>query len=546
MNDSNYVKVDPLDDESQRAALRTLINSIRRDLGYDQESSLHLDWSPATLRLLHSSELPGSDIIVVSNREPYIHNLEDGQIVVQKPASGLVSALEPVIRACGGTWIAHGSGTADRQVVDRNDRVAVPPDAPGYLLRRIWLTEEDQEGYYYGFANEGLWPLCHIAFVRPQFRDTDWNCYEAINRKFASAVVREATRPDPIVLVQDYHLALVPQMIRQFLPQATIITFWHIPWPNPEAFGICPWREEILRGLLSSTILGFHTRHHCANFLDSVDRFVECRIDREGSSVLQDGRRTLVRAYPISINWPQGGVAPIQPPARSVRAAHSLPADMRIGVGVERLDYTKGITERINAIGNMLDRYPEWIGRFTFIQAAAPSRDKLPNYRRLHEEVEAAAAQLNGRYAGTGYMPIRLSIRHHEADEVQELYKAADVCLVNSLHDGMNLVAKEFVAARDDELGVLILSKFAGAARELTEALIVNPYNETGIADAIHKALMMPTIEQTERMKQMRMQVRNNNVYRWAGRMLLDAAQVRRQQYVKELADSWTDGPPKI
>ena len=360
------------------------------------------------------------------------------------------------------------------------------------------------------------------------------------------AVVREATQSDPIVLVQDYHLALVPQMVRQMLPNATIITFWHIPWPNPEAFGICPWREELLNGLLSSTILGFHTRHHCNNFLDSVDRFVECRIDREGSSVLRDGKRTLVRAYPISINWPHdSGIAPIRSPQSVVRAAFAVPADVRIGVGVERLDYTKGITERINAISNMLERYPEWVGKFVFIQVAAPSRDKLPNYRRLHAEVEEAAANLNAKYADIDYTPIRLAIRHHEADEIRELYKAADICLVNSLHDGMNLVAKEFVAAREDELGVLILSKFAGAARELTEALIVNPYDEAGIADAIHKALLMPVVEQTERMKQMRTQVRNNNVYRWAGRMLLDAAQVRRQKYVKDLSDSWMETQPQ-
>ena len=241
---------------------------------------------------------------MVSNREPYIHVRTPDGIAVQRPASGLVTAIEPIMRACSGTWIAHGSGSADRDVVDAHDRVGVPQDDPAYQIRRVWLTPEQEAGYYYGFANEGLWPLCHIAHVRPTFRTADWEQYRQVNRIFAGAVAQEATSPDPIVLVQDYHFALLPRMIRELLPEATIVTFWHIPWPNPEAFAICPWRAELLDGLLGSSILGFHTQFHCNNFVDTVDRTLEARADRETFTVSYRGEPTAVKRYPISIEWP--------------------------------------------------------------------------------------------------------------------------------------------------------------------------------------------------------------------------------------------------
>ncbi len=511
----------------------------------DNGSAVHIDWSPETLRALHSSDLPGTEIIVVSNREPYIHNRLAGKVVVQTPASGLVAALEPVIRACGGTWVAHGNGSADREVVDRYDRVRVPPAAPAYTLRRVWLDEAEQDGYYYGFANEGIWPLCHIAFVRPEFREPDWQAYVAVNERFAEAVAVEAKQDDPIVLVQDYHFAMLPYFLRQRLPKATIVTFWHIPWPNAECFGICPWKEEIVRSLLSSTILGFHTRYHCNNFLETVDRFIESRIDRESSSVISGGAETLVRAYPISIEWPPAALAqqrPVVECRRTVRARLGLPGNARLAVGVERLDYTKGIVDRMRAIGKFLADQHGWAGRFAIVQAAAPSRSKLPSYRRLQAEVIELADRLNAEHGIGDYQPIHLALCHHDQSEVFELLRAADVCIVSSLHDGMNLVAKEFVAARDDELGVLILSSFAGAARELTEALIVNPYDEHAMSEALHRALIMPENEQRERMRQMRAQVHVHNVYRWAGQMLLDAAHVRRQQRFAEVTEPSANG----
>jgi trehalose 6-phosphate synthase len=443
------------------------------------------------------------------------------------------------MRATGGTWVAHGSGAADREMVDATDGLMAPPDHPSYRLRRVWISEEEQDGYYYGFANEGLWPLCHIAFVRPTFRESDWLQYQAINRRFAEAVVQEARTEDPVILVQDYHFALVPRMIRELLPKATIVTFWHIPWPNAETFGICPWKDVIIEGLLGSTILGFHTQFHCNNFLETVDRFVESRIDREHSSVSLGGEETLVRAYPISIAWPPTGLAgqpSVEVCRAQVRAAHGLPPDTRIAVGIERFDYTKGILDRLRAVDVFLEQYPQWKGKFVFIQVAAPTRSKLPSYGRLQEEAHALTEEINARHGSDDYKPVHLLVRHHEPKEVFELFRAADFCVVNSLHDGMNLVAKEFVAARDDDQGVLVLSSFTGASRELSEALIVNPYNPAEVAAAFDQALEMPTLEQRERMRLMREHVRARNVYRWAGKMLTDAARTRQHQRIQDLA----------
>ncbi len=513
--------------------VRSLIREFRNDR--IEGDGLQVQWSPQTLHRLLDERLPGTEVIAVSNREPYIHNRIDGSVALQIPASGLVAALEPVMRACGGKWIAHGSGSADRETVDARDHIRVPPDNPAYTLRRVWLTEEEQEGYYYGFANEGLWPLCHIAFVRPTFRHEDWQQYVAINRRFADAVIGEASRPDPIVLVHDYHFALLPRMVRERLPGATILAFWHIPWPNAETFGICPWREEIIHGLLGSTILGFHTQFHCNNFLEGTDRFVESRIDREHSSVTVGGRETMIRPYPISIEWPPAVLA-AQAPVPECRNAVSwrlgLPPAARIVVGIERLDYTKGILDRMQAIDRLLTLRHSWKGRLVFVQAAAPTRSKLAAYGALQQEAERLAEEINARHGGDGYKPIVLVARHHEPGEVYELFRAADACIVSSLHDGMNLVAKEFVAARDDEQGVLILSTFAGASRELNEALLVNPYDAQDMAEALERALLMPEGEQRERMRLMRDFLRVRNVYRWAGQMLLDAARLRSQQRI--------------
>lgn len=506
------------------------------DLSRRSIDGVHVDWTPDTLRSVLASELPDTQVIAVSNREPYIHNREGDRVVLQIPASGLVAALEPVVRACNGTWVAHGSGSADGDVVDADNRLRVPPEAPSYTLKRVWLSDAEQDGYYYGLANEGLWPLCHIAFVRPTFREEDWQTYKQVNAKFADAIAQEARQPDPIILVQDYHFALLPRLLRQRLPSATIITFWHIPWPNAETFSICPWKEEIIEGLLGSSILGFHTHFHCNNFLETVDRFVESRIDREWRSVVHRGAETLVRPYPISIEWPAGTTQSGDADRQATRTKLGIADGVKLGVGIERFDYTKGILDRIKAIESLFERFPQWIGRLTFVQAAAPTRSKLMSYQNLQTEAQALVEAINARFGTAQWKPIVLNIRHHGPDEVAQLYKASDFCVVSSLHDGMNLVAKEFVAARDDEAGVLILSTFAGASRELNEALIVNPYHTHEMAEAMHHALMMPLAEQKVRMQQMRAQVRSRNVYRWAGQMLIDAAKLRRRKEIERIA----------
>jgi trehalose 6-phosphate synthase len=510
--------------------LRELIRDLERQ--YRPLDGSQRIWDQQALRATLRSELHGHDVIAVSNREPYIHIRTNGGVRLQRPASGLVTALEPVMRACSGTWIAHGSGSADRETVDRHDRIAVPPEHPLYQVRRIWLSKEEEDGYYSGFANEGLWPLCHIAHVRPTFRSSDFEQYRRVNRKFADAVIAEAKTPDPVVLVQDYHFALLPRMIHDRLPDATIIAFWHIPWPNPEAFAICPWRAELLDGLLGSSIIGFHTQFHCNNFLDTVDRMLEARVDRESFTISFRGESTSVHRYPISIEWPPAPLATVKsvPDARrAVRERLGLPFGHRVGIGIDRLDYTKGIIERFNAVARLLEIEPRWVGRFSFVQIAAPSRGTIGDYRDYAARVRALAVEINDRFAGAKYPPIILIGEHHEPDAVYEYHRGADLCFVSSLHDGMNLVAKEFVAARDDEQGVLILSQFAGASRELSEALIVNPYDADQCAAALDTALTMPQAEQRDRMRILRGVVREFNVHRWAGRMLLDAAVMRQR-----------------
>lgn len=516
-----------------RAALRELESSQRLEIDYRE------NWTPDALKHLVREQLQSPEMIVVSNREPYVHHrAADGSVSVSYPASGMVTAIEPVIRACEGLWIAHGSGAGDRETVDAKDRIKVPPHAPEYTLQRIWLSEVEENGYYYGFSNEGLWSLCHLAHVRPIFRDADWIQYQAVNEKFADAIAKASRTDNPVILIQDFHLALLPHLIRQRLPGATIALFWHIPWPSAEAFGICPQRRAILEAMISADIVGFHTRYHCQNFLATVDRYAETNIDHEQMRIRASRQTCQVAPYPISIEWPpvwMEKIASVSDCRTNVVNRLRLGRKAFIGVGVERWDFTKGVMERFEAIEYLLERTPELVGKLVFIQIAAPTRSRLPAYMRLQEETRAAADRLNGRFGQDDWKPLVLLDRHHEPREVFEYLRAADFCLVNSLHDGMNLVAKEFVAARDDEKGVLILSTFAGASRELVEALIVNPYDIPATANAIEQAWKMSTVEQRERMRLMRLTVKENNVYRWAGHLLSDVSRVRQHQRIQDM-----------
>jgi trehalose 6-phosphate synthase len=488
-------------------------------------------WTADRLAVHIRSRLGDGRLFVVSNREPYMHTRRGKFLEVSVPPSGLVTALEPVLCACDGTWIAHGSGDADMETIDHHNRLRVPPEDPQYTLRRVWLTKEEEEGYYYGFANEGLWPLCHIAHTRPIFRANDWQHYQAVNHKFADALLEEMEgTTNPVVLVQDYHFALLPRLIKQKRHDARVAIFWHIPWPNQEAFGICPWQRELVDGLLGADLIGFHIQSHCNNFLQTADRIVESRIDRERFSVQRHGHLTMVRPFPISVDFADAGGDAAQEPPYVERSALLKALGIEaafVGVGVDRLDYTKGILERFLAIERFLEKYPRYQGQFTFVQIGAPSRSHIKRYHDLQAEVEAEADRINWRFRLDRWKPIVLLNWQHSHKEIQAYYRAADLCLVTSLHDGMNLVAKEFVAARSDERGVLILSCFTGAARELTDALQVNPYDIDQTAEAIHAALEMEPEEKQLRLQRMRKIVREHNVYHWAGTLIANLCELR-------------------
>jgi alpha,alpha-trehalose-phosphate synthase [UDP-forming] len=489
-------------------------------------------WTPERLRIFVQTKLDGARLFAVSNREPYEHNVRGGSVVWSVPPSGLVTALEPVLQACDGTWVAQATGDADRASADVRGRVSVPPDHPQYTLRRVWLTKEEEDGFYFGFANEGLWPLCHIAHTRPIFRAEDWAAYQVVNQKFADALLDEIEgEHNPVVLVQDYHFALLPQMIKKRRPDARIAIFWHIPWPNPEAFGICPWQREMLDGMLSADLIGFHIQAHCNNFLETVDRALESRIDWESFAVNRRDHVTVVRPFPISVAFSAASAdqAPATNPAAERSALfRQLGVEASLmGLGVDRIDYTKGIVERFRGIERFLDRFPNYRGQLTFVQIGAPSRTHIKRYQDLMLEVEAEAERINQRWRKGDWKPIVLLERQHSHEEIKPYYRAANFCLVTSLHDGMNLVAKEFVASRADRDGVLILSRFAGASQQLLDALMVNPYDTEELAQAIHTALEMPPEDRSARMRRMREQLRENNVYRWAGDLIGELTGIR-------------------
>jgi trehalose 6-phosphate synthase len=489
----------------------------------------HVAWTQERLESVAKSRLGSAKLIVVANREPYIHQLSArGRVELMRPAGGLTTALDPVMRACGGTWVAHGSGSADRQTADENGRLTVPPDDPSYTLRRVWLKPDQEDGYYYGFANSTLWPLCHQVYQRPSFQPEHWATYREVNELFAEAVLEEAAGGPAVVFVQDYHFALLPRLLKNKRPDLVVAQFWHIPWPSPETFQVCPWARELLDGMLGSDLLGFHAQHHCNNFLETVDRSIESRTCWERFSVSRSGQTTNVRPFPISVdpglaerylasNWEE----------RIAAARRELGlGDRPLIVGVDRVDYTKGIPERLRALDSMLTAHPEWRGRFHFVQIGAPSRTNLSTYRHLNEEVNRLADGINRRYGTSDWKPVVFVNEHCGPEQIFAFYREAAGCVVSSLHDGMNLVAKEFVAARSDEQGVLVLSEFTGAARQLKDAVLVNPFDVEQMAAALHTVLTMPPEEQRRRMRRLHAEVADNNIFRWAGMLLSEACKL--------------------
>ena len=476
-----------------------------------------------TLRNTVLGRLNGGRFVVVSNREPFVHRWEDGRIVCMQPASGVTRALDPVLRAARGLWVAHGSGDGDREVVDFRDCIAVPPKRPRYTLKRVWLSQKQEELYYYGFANQALWPLCHVVYQRPVFEEAHWKAYQDVNARFADAIAEEIGGERAFVFIQDYHLALLSRMIKERCPDAITAQFWHIPWPNPEVFRICPWQEQILEGLLGNDVLGFHLRYHCMNFLDTVARVLEARVDSELRAVTYKSATTKVRSFPISVDFEAiqeaAETAEVCAEMGRLRQRFQLRSQF-VAVGVDRLDYTKGIAERFQAVDRFLMKYPEYRGRFTLLQAGVPTRSRIPQYQQVEEELERLAGEINRRHQREGWQPIVFVKEHFGPVSVYALYRLADLCIVSSLHDGMNLVAKEFVSARFDEAGVLLLSPFTGASRELREAVLVNPYATDEFAEAIRGALEMDPEEARLRMRQLRQTVARENIYCWATRIV--------------------------
>jgi trehalose 6-phosphate synthase/phosphatase len=480
------------------------------------------------LRALVGAQIPDGGLVVIANREPYAHEWDArGNIVVKRPASGLVTGIEPILRACGGTWIGHGGGSADRTQTDGMGRVSVPPEAPEYTLRRLWIGEDVYERYYSGFANEGLWPLCHMAHTQPAFRAPDWAAYLAVNEAFARAAAEE-TSAEALLLIQDYHFALVPRLMRERAPHVTTSLFWHVPWPNSEVFGICPWKGEILAGMLGADIVGFHTRQYCLNFLETVQRYLECRVDPETMSVSFGGHRTLVRPYPISVEWPYPAASRTE--GAKLRRSLDIPKEAHVSIGVDRADYTKGLVERMAAVESLLEENPSLAGKYVLVQLASPTRTRIRKYQRLACDLEEAVDRVNGKFGTQAWSPVVLQTRTFAPEEVRQYYAMANSALVTPLHDGMNLVAKEYVAACDDGDGALVLSSFAGAAKELDGALLVNPYDTGQVAATILRAILMPQAERRARMQAMRDQIASHSIYDWSEAMLTDMLEVRHQR----------------
>ncbi len=480
------------------------------------------------LKQVINKELGNYKMIVVSNREPYIHTQEAGKIKVLRPSGGAVTALDPVMRACGGTWIAHGSGNADRKVVDKDDRIRVPTEDPRYTLRRLWLSKDEERGYYYGFSNEALWPLSHIAYTRPIFREKDWQMYKQVNKKFADAILEEKTKSNHdklLVWIQDYHLVLVAKYIKEKSPDIICAYFWHIPWPNPEVFRICPFKKEIIEGFLANDLVGFHIRYHCDNFIETVEREVEAKVDRERNSIIKEGHECLIRAFPISVDFKDisdlASSDKIKDRAEELRKELSL-EDKIIFLGCDRIDYTKGIPERIIAFDRFLDKYPEYKEKVVFIQIGAISRILIQAYKDINSEINRLVEEVNWKHSTSEWAPIIFSKRFVPYEDILAFYSLADVIVISSLHDGMNLVAKEYISSKFDNSGAVILSQFTGSARELQEAVFINPYNIAEFVEVFKGVIEMKDDEKERRMKILREIIKENNIYHWAAKVILE------------------------
>jgi alpha,alpha-trehalose-phosphate synthase [UDP-forming] len=490
-----------------------------------------------------TESLPNRRFVVVSNREPYEHVYDDwgGGITVRRPAGGLTSALDPIMQATEGDWIAWGSGDADFDVSDAAGRVRVPPEHPRYTLHRVPLDQRDIEEYYLGYANQVLWPLCHYRPALTRIRKRHWERYESVNRRFAEAALRAADNRPSAVWLQDYHLALTAQFLREQEAPTTIAQFWHIPFPPPEVFRIATRAPLILQGLLANDLLGFHLPGFVANFLRCVQQELRVPVDFEQRCVRLETHTCWVRALPISIDIDEYRRAASVPDADARMARlrkRFTPNNEVLGVGVDRMDYSKGLEEKLKALDFLWHRFPNWREKFTFVQIAVPSRTDIEAYDQLSDKVERMAWAINERYRTDTWTPVHLLKESMPAERLALLYRAADVCVISSLQDGMNLVAKEFVTSQVDQRGVLLLSRFAGAFEEMDGCIPINPYDPEALADTIDWALQMPFAERKSRLTILQSSMRS--IYDWLDETFeLWGAAARGESVPFSVADRW-------
>ena len=483
---------------------------------------LDTPWTSERLKEFIKAYLKDQRIFLVFTQEPYKYSNIKGVVSYKLLANGVATAFEPLMEACDGMWIAQSSNAKDKDKnEDENIVLKVPPDNPKYTLKRVWLTEQEEIGYNKGYSVEGLYPLCLNTHTRPMFREEDWIEYKKVNAKFAKAVLSEIKNIQrPIIIVNEYYFTLLPKLIKRIRPDARIGIFWHTPWPSAEAFSICPQRKEILTGMLSADIIGFNTPQFCNNFIDTIGKNIEALIDFDKSSITHNEHMAFVKTFPISIAFTNG-----QDSKKSVLSGKKILEHLKIktkylGLGVDRMDYAKGIPERLKGIEYFLDTHPEYQGQFTFLQIAPLDRSEIKKYIEYKELVLEETKRINQKFGTKEWQPIVLETSQYSHADLNSLYKLANVCVITSLHDSMNLVCKEYVAERNDELGVLILSQFAGAAHDMKGAIIINPYSTKEIADAIYRGITMSLADQNSRMKTMRSSVKNYNIYRWAAELL--------------------------
>jgi alpha,alpha-trehalose-phosphate synthase [UDP-forming] len=455
--------------------------------------------------------------LIVSNRLPYGLEVDGDRVDFKQGVGGLVTALDPILRHTGGLWIGWG-GT--HEPLPEKVEVHSGGTRGPYSLKPLSLTRDEVERYYLGYSNKALWPLFHYFQEFCEFDTGHWATYEAINRRFADAIVEDYRNGD-LIWIHDYHLMLVPGMIRRRIPQAKIAFFLHIPFPSNEIFVVEPRAEELLNGLLGADLIGFHIDTYLYNFMDCVSKLSDHRYSRSEMRVIVDGRSVRLGSFPISIDFEHfvqmASREEIDRQISEVRNAYR--ADF-IALGVDRLDYSKGIPERLRAIELMLDRHEDIQGKFTFVQLSAPSRTKVEAYRKMREETERMVGHVNGRFGGKGCIPIDYRYQSYSQPDLVTYYRASDLALITPLRDGMNLVAKEYVAAQVANEGMLVLSRFAGAYQELKDAVIVNPYDPETMAEQIYRAIQMGPAEREMRMRRLREVVRRNDIYWWLERCL--------------------------